>query len=188
MCQYLAENGKANTWHLVHLGGLAHSGAGMLCIEGTAVEPDGRITPSDLGLWDDATEAAFKNQSLSRFRVIHFAVHGLVSTKYPERSALVFRPDPDAHEDGFLQAREIVSLPIRAELVTLSACATGTGKINGEEGVASLVRPFLIAGAKSVVANLWNADDDFTRTLMKEFYTQLASGTDISKIKLKIFI
>jgi 2,4-dienoyl-CoA reductase-like NADH-dependent reductase (Old Yellow Enzyme family) len=60
MCQYVAENGKANTWHLVHLGGLAHSGAGMLCIEGTAVEPDGRITPSDLGLWDDATEAALK--------------------------------------------------------------------------------------------------------------------------------
>jgi CHAT domain-containing protein len=126
-----------------------------------------------------ATEAAFKNQSLSRFRVIHFAVHGLVSTKYPERSALVFRPDPDAHEDGFLQAREIASLPIRAELVTLSACATGKGKINGEEGVASLVRPFLVAGARSVVANLWNADDDFTRTLMKEFYIQLASGTDI---------
>ena len=60
MCQYVAENGKANTWHLVHLGGLAHSGAGMLCIEGTAVEPDGRITPSDLGLWDDATEAALR--------------------------------------------------------------------------------------------------------------------------------
>ena len=60
MCQYVAENGKANIWHLVHLGGLAHSGAGMLCIEGTAVEPDGRITPSDLGLWDDVTEAALK--------------------------------------------------------------------------------------------------------------------------------
>jgi 2,4-dienoyl-CoA reductase-like NADH-dependent reductase (Old Yellow Enzyme family) len=60
MCQYVAENGKANTRHLVHLGGLAHSGAGMLCIEGTAVEPDGRITPSDLGLWDDATEAALR--------------------------------------------------------------------------------------------------------------------------------
>jgi 2,4-dienoyl-CoA reductase-like NADH-dependent reductase (Old Yellow Enzyme family) len=60
MCQYVADNGKANTWHLVHLGGLAHSGAGMLCIEATAVEPNGRITPGDLGLWDDATEAAFK--------------------------------------------------------------------------------------------------------------------------------
>jgi 2,4-dienoyl-CoA reductase-like NADH-dependent reductase (Old Yellow Enzyme family) len=60
MCQYVAENGKATSWHLVHLGGLALSGAGMLCIEGTAVEPDGRITHADLGLWDDATEAALK--------------------------------------------------------------------------------------------------------------------------------
>jgi 2,4-dienoyl-CoA reductase-like NADH-dependent reductase (Old Yellow Enzyme family) len=60
MCQYMAENGKVNAWHLIHLGGLALSGAGMLCMEGTAVEPDGRITPADLGLWDDATEAAFE--------------------------------------------------------------------------------------------------------------------------------
>jgi 2,4-dienoyl-CoA reductase-like NADH-dependent reductase (Old Yellow Enzyme family) len=60
MCQYVAEGGKANDWHLVHLGGLALSGAGMLCVEGTAVEPDGRITPGDLGLWDDVTEDAFK--------------------------------------------------------------------------------------------------------------------------------
>jgi len=60
MCQYSAEGGEANAWHLIHLGNLAISGAGMLCIEATAVEPDGRITPSDLGLWNDATEAALK--------------------------------------------------------------------------------------------------------------------------------
>ena len=60
MCQYSAERGEPNTWHLIHLGTLAVSGAGMLCIEGTAVEPQGRITPGDLGLWDDATEAAFR--------------------------------------------------------------------------------------------------------------------------------
>jgi len=58
MCQYSAERGEANDWHLMHLGHLALSGAGMLCIEATAVEPDGRITPADLGLWDDVTEAA----------------------------------------------------------------------------------------------------------------------------------
>ncbi len=45
VCQYSAEHGKPNTWHLIHIGGLAASGAGMLCIEGTAVEPEGRITP-----------------------------------------------------------------------------------------------------------------------------------------------
>jgi 2,4-dienoyl-CoA reductase-like NADH-dependent reductase (Old Yellow Enzyme family) len=58
MCQYSAEHGQANEWHLIHLGTLAISGAGMLIIEATAVEPDGRITPGCLGLWDDTTEAA----------------------------------------------------------------------------------------------------------------------------------
>ncbi|HEY4012570.1 MAG TPA: NADH:flavin oxidoreductase/NADH oxidase [Polyangiaceae bacterium] len=58
MCQYSAEHGRATDWHLIHLGNLAMSGAALMCIEATAVEPDGRITPSDLGLWDDATEQA----------------------------------------------------------------------------------------------------------------------------------
>lgn len=58
MCQYSAENGSATAWHMMHLGSLALSGAGMLCIEATAVEPDGRITPGCLGLWSDANEAA----------------------------------------------------------------------------------------------------------------------------------
>jgi len=58
MCQYSAVDGAATDWHLVHLGHLALSGAGLLIIEATAVEPDGRITPGCLGLWSDATEAA----------------------------------------------------------------------------------------------------------------------------------
>ena len=60
MCQYSAVRGEATAWHMMHLGSLALSGAGMLIIEATAVEPDGRITPGDLGLWDDATEAALR--------------------------------------------------------------------------------------------------------------------------------
>src|SRR5262245_32231473 len=60
MCQYSAVDGCASAWHTIHLGSLALSGAGMLCIEATAVEPDGRISPADLGLWDDATEAALR--------------------------------------------------------------------------------------------------------------------------------
>lgn len=58
MCQYCAIDGRANSWHLAHLGGLAQSGAAMLAVEATAVEPAGRITPGCLGLWDDETEAA----------------------------------------------------------------------------------------------------------------------------------
>ncbi|MFZ6849600.1 NADH:flavin oxidoreductase/NADH oxidase [Undibacterium sp. RuRC25W] len=59
MCQYSAVDGKPTDWHLIHLGGLALSGAGLLIIEATAVEPIGRISPADLGLWSDETEAAF---------------------------------------------------------------------------------------------------------------------------------
>jgi 2,4-dienoyl-CoA reductase-like NADH-dependent reductase (Old Yellow Enzyme family) len=60
MCQYSAEDGRATAWHMMHLGNLSLSGAGMLCIEATAVEPEGRITAGDLGLYDDATEAALR--------------------------------------------------------------------------------------------------------------------------------
>jgi 2,4-dienoyl-CoA reductase-like NADH-dependent reductase (Old Yellow Enzyme family) len=58
MCQYSADNGDATDWHLIHLGQLALSGAALLIIEATAVEPEGRISPADLGLWSDANQAA----------------------------------------------------------------------------------------------------------------------------------
>lgn len=58
MCQYSAAEGCATDWHLIHLGGLALSGAGLLILEATAVAPQGRITPGCLGLWDDANEHA----------------------------------------------------------------------------------------------------------------------------------
>ena len=58
MCQYSAEEGRATDWHVIHLGHLALSGAALLTIEATAVEAEGRISPRDLGLWSDETEAA----------------------------------------------------------------------------------------------------------------------------------
>ncbi len=60
MCQYSADEGKATSWHRIHLGQLAFSGAGLLILEATAVEPAGRISPGDLGLWDDETENALR--------------------------------------------------------------------------------------------------------------------------------
>jgi CHAT domain-containing protein/tetratricopeptide (TPR) repeat protein len=128
-----------------------------------------------------ATEGALKKQSLDKFRVLHFAVHGLVSTKFPERSALVLYPEPASAEDGFWQSREIARTKLNADLVTLSACDVGFGRLVGEEGVANLVRPFLMAGARTVVANVWESNDDFTRGLMREFYTRLAAGVDKGK-------
>ena len=137
------------------------------------------LSGSKVLLDDAATELEFKKQPLQDFRVLHFAAHGIVSTKSPARSALVL--GAAGSEDGLLQAREILTLHLGAELVTLSACDTGSGTVHGQEGVSSLVRPFLAAGARTVVANLWAADDLFSLALMREFYTRLAAGTDIGE-------
>lgn len=76
MCQYSAEEGQATAWHRIHLGQLALSGAGLLIIEATAVEAIGRITPGDLGLWDDATEAALASvlQDVRRYATLPIGI------------------------------------------------------------------------------------------------------------------
>jgi CHAT domain-containing protein/tetratricopeptide (TPR) repeat protein len=129
-------------------------------------------------LGKDATETAFKKEPLDQFRVLHLAVHGFADTQYPERSALVLGTDPKSGDDGLLQVREIVRLRLKAELTTLSACDTGVGKLQGQEGVSSLVEAFLVAGSKSVVASLWSADDTFASALMNRFYLRLGQGED----------
>src|SRR6186997_478741 len=87
MCQYSAENGAANDWHLQHLGSLSLSGAGLVIVEQTAVEPAGRISPGCLGLYSDATEAALA-------RVIGFcrrAGLGALAFSWPMPAARVRR-------------------------------------------------------------------------------------------------
>ncbi len=126
----------------------------------------------------DATETAFKSAPLVDFKIIHIAAHGFADTQFPERSGLVLGVDPASHDDGLLQVREIIRLRFNADLVTLSACNTGIGKLQGEEGVTNLVEAFLVSGAKSVVASLWSADDTFTLALMERFYTHIAEGQD----------
>jgi CHAT domain-containing protein len=134
--------------------------------------------PGTLLLGQQATEAAFKSEPLGSFAVIHMAVHAVASEKFPDRSALILESDASGTEDGLLQVREIRELRLNADLVTLSACDTGRGEINGEDGIANLVRAFLLAGSKTVLASLWNASDDYTPALMKRFYEHVGAGED----------
>ena len=129
-------------------------------------------------LGSDATESKFKSEPLSNFTIIHFAVHGLSTPQLPDRAALILGRDPKSNEDGLLQAREITQLSLAADLVTLSACDTATGRPEGEEGIDGLVEPFLLAGAKSVLGALWEVDDSAARQFMTIFYTQLARRED----------
>jgi len=131
---------------------------------------------SVLLLGPNATETAFKSEPLADFKMVHIAAHGFVDTQFPERSGLVLGVDPASHDDGLLQVREIIRLHFNADLVTLSACNTGVGKIEGEEGVTNLVEAFLVSGAKAVVASLWSADDTYTGALMERFYIHIAEG------------
>ena len=135
--------------------------------------------PATILVDEAATEDAVKRGPLASYRVLHFAVHGIPSTKFPSRAGLLLRPS--GSDDGVLQAREILLLRFNAALVTLSACDTGSGSVHGQDGPASLVRPFIASGAKAVVANLWAADDAFSLTLMREFYRRLAAGTDVAE-------
>jgi CHAT domain-containing protein len=127
-------------------------------------------------LGPNATETAFKSEPLADFKIVHIAAHGFVDTQFPERSGLVLGVDAGSHDDGLLQVREIIRLHFNADLVTLSACNTGVGKIEGEEGVTNLVEAFLVSGARAVVASLWSADDTYTGALMERFYIHIAEG------------
>jgi CHAT domain-containing protein len=144
-----------------------------------------RVIASELGgssqlfLSTEATEARFKSEPLTRFRVIHFATHAFADVHYPERSAIVLAPDPSTGDDGLLQVREIRSLNLRADLVTLSACDAGAGRAEGIQGLESLVSAFQFAGARSVLASRWETDDTFAASLMTDVYRELATGVSI---------
>jgi CHAT domain-containing protein len=123
-----------------------------------------------------ASEHWIKTNRLDGFRVIHFATHGLVSQRHPLRSALVLASVEGDGEDGFLQAREILQLKLKSDLVVLSACQTARGQILAGEGAQGLAQAFLNAGAQSVVASLWNVNDQRAALFMEAFYRHLAKG------------
>jgi CHAT domain-containing protein len=110
-------------------------------------------------------------------RVLHLAAHGVLNSVRPEQSYIQLAPSKS--DDGKLRVGDIVGLDLRrVDLVTLSACQTalGEGSADGTE-ISSLAQSFSTAGAPSVIASLWNVEDQSTRKLMEVFYSALAKGT-----------
>ena len=131
------------------------------------------------------TEERIKQMSkegiLKNYKILHFATHGLVELDVPELSAIVLsQPDAigekDAKEDGYLTMGEIMTLNLNSELVNLSACETGLGKLVGGEGVTGLTQSFIMAGASNVSVSLWSVADVSTRDFMVSFYTKVKGG------------
>ena len=77
---------------------------------------------------------------------------------------------PGGGQDGFLTTLEVFRMKIAADLVVLSACETGKGKVYKSEGIVGFTRAFMFAGAPRVIVSLWKVDDDATRALMTKFY------------------
>jgi CHAT domain-containing protein/Tfp pilus assembly protein PilF len=122
-----------------------------------------------------ANRAAALGPNLSRYRIVHFATHGLLNSQHPELSGVVLSlvDEEGRPQDGFLRLNDIYNLKFAADLVVLSACKTGLGKEIKGEGLVGLTRGFFYAGAPRVVASLWKVDDRATAELMKLFYRRM---------------
>jgi len=119
--------------------------------------------------YSDASEFNIKSEQISSSKYLHFATHGVVDETHPELSQIYLSSSSES-EDGNLYTGEIYNLKINADLVTLSACQTGLGKIYKGEGIVGLSRALLYAGANNMVVSLWSVADRSTAELMVDFY------------------
>ncbi|MGB0523782.1 MAG: CHAT domain-containing protein [Flammeovirgaceae bacterium] len=147
--------------------------------------------PTKSYLRDQAQESLIKSGSLKGYKYLHFPTHGLVDQDRPELSK-IFLASPTDQEDGSLHAGEIYNLEIDADLVCLSACQTGLGKITKGEGIIGLSRALVYAGANNLIVSYWTVSDASTAQLMTQFYKELTSNTEdnytesLQKAKLKL--
>lgn len=130
---------------------------------------------------ESATEEEIKSSGgLEDYKYIHLAAHGILNEDNPQLSGIVLSQDQDPMEDGFLQTREIFNLKLSADLVVLSACRTGLGKIVDGEGIIGLTRAWMYAGTPSLVVSLWSVNDRSTSRLMEQFYRNIRHERDFS--------
>jgi CHAT domain-containing protein len=147
--------------------------------------------PAKYYIHDKANEAAVRTSNLKSYRYIHFATHGLADENAPERSCLLLAqnstvkpqatmpfdlPTMSAKDDNLLSAAEFYSMELDADLVVLSACQSGVGRIREGEGIIGLKRGLLYAGARNLLVSQWNVNDASTAELMTKFYSKILAG------------
>ncbi|NEQ75465.1 MAG: CHAT domain-containing protein [Okeania sp. SIO2C9] len=149
-------------------------------LEGTRQEAEAilALVPDNLeqlSLDFDANRETAINPDLSQYQIVHLATHGLLNESQPELSGLVLSlyDKTGKEKPGFLQLNDIFNLEMPAELVVLSACETGVGEEIRGEGLVSLTRGFMYAGAKRVVVSLWSVADNSTSKLMQNYYRKI---------------
>lgn len=120
----------------------------------------------------DATETNFK-ENANNSRIIHISTHSFLINKQP---VIFFSSQDDQKNDGFLETSEIVQMNLNSDLVVLSSCNSGVGRIEEAEGVIGMAKALFEAGTKSVVVSLWEVNDKYTSAFMTLFYSHLSKG------------
>jgi CHAT domain-containing protein len=122
-----------------------------------------------------ARESVYKNEA-GKYDIIHLAMHTLLNDKDPMLSTLIFSHLNDSVEDGYLKMYEIYGVPLKAKMVVLSSCNTGTGLLFSGEGILSLARGFIFSGSQSVVMSMWEIEDKSGTEIVDMFYKNLIKG------------
>jgi CHAT domain-containing protein len=122
-----------------------------------------------------ASPAAYAQAGPADFRLIHFAAHADANAERPMESAIVLSRQNGQYK---LYAHDVIDIPIRADLVTISSCRSAGVRTYAGEGLIGFAWAFLQAGARDVVAGLWDVSDTSTEALMDRFYAGLGTGED----------
>jgi CHAT domain-containing protein len=147
------------------------------------------LSPDVIHIAQAATERAVKSAALDRYRVVHFATHGLLAGEVQQlvsvgaEPALVLTPPDVASEvdDGLLTASEIAMLKLNADWVILSACNTAAGNSADSEALSGLARAFLYAGARTLLVSHWGVDSAATVKLITKAFAELATNPSIGR-------
>jgi CHAT domain-containing protein len=122
---------------------------------------------------DGASPREFRDARPDQFSFVHFTAHATANRESPLDSAVILSGPDDGYK---LYARDVADMPLRAELVTVSACRSAGERVYAGEGLVGFAWAFLRAGARRVVAGLWDVDDRSTADLMDVMYERLAAG------------
>jgi CHAT domain-containing protein len=121
----------------------------------------------------DANPKAYLTSAPAQFAFVHFAAHAEANAEAPLESAVILSSTGDTPK---LYARDILGVPLRADLVTISGCRTAGSRTYSGEGLVGLAWAFMSSGAQRVIAGLWNVEDASTSEVMEQLYRGLTRG------------
>ena len=128
----------------------------------------------------DAKESVFKMEA-GNYDIVHLAMHTILDDNEPMYSTLIFSPDSSGKDDRFLRTYEIYGIPLKARMVVLSSCNTGSGRLYSGEGILSLARGFIYSGSASVVMSMWEIEDRAGSEIVRLYYDYLKQGFSKSR-------